>query len=173
MSEKSKPWFSQRTRNILGAVLLVLVLIGAGFTIRNGMRRAAAEAKAEAAAVELVARVAQADASNVLLRRHPEQYADDLTSQLLALLRQEQECYQAFYDEGQIAMSVLETSAPVTEDADVGEGKALYRIEMTVDLRAHPTKAPGKYAAHTSILLHRDGDAWKVSQLMTILDASE
>jgi hypothetical protein len=172
MSEKSKPWFSQRTRNILGAVLLVLVLIGAGFTIRNGMRRAA-EAKAEAAAVELVARVAQADASDVLLRRHPEQYADDLTSQLLALLRQEQERYQAFYDEGQIAMSVLEASAPVREDADVGEGKALYRIEMTVDLRAHPTKPPGKYAAHTSILLHRDGDAWKVSQIMTILDAPE
>ena len=172
MSGKSSTWFSRRTRNILGAVLLVLVLIGAGFTIRDGMRRAA-EAKAEAAAVELVARVAQADASDVLLRRHPEQYADDLTSQLLALLRQEQERYQAFYDEGQIAMSVLETSAPVREDADVGEGKALYRIEMTVDLRAHPTKAPGKYAAHTSILLHRDGDAWKVSQLMTILDASE
>jgi len=164
----SKPRFSRRTRNILGIVVLVLAAIVVALVVRNELQSAAL-ARQETAAAELALRVAQADATDVMLYRHPEQYADVLTPELLTILQRGQERYQQLYDQGKIGVSVVEAKPPVRQDVDLGEDKVLYVVEMAVDVRAHPTLSPGKYPTRTTILLHREGDAWKVSKIGTVI----
>jgi len=129
-----------------------------------------ARARQDAAAEELVSGLAQAETGDLLLRRQPDQFADQVTPQLLALLRQGQARHQALYDGGEIQVTLMEMGKPVRQEVDPGEGKALYRVDMTVDVKAHPTVAPGQHPAHVSVLLHQTAGGWKASQIATVIE---
>jgi hypothetical protein len=160
---------SSRTRNALGAVVLCLAIVAAALVLPQAARRAADDRLA-AWAADLAARAAQADAAGLLLRRSPEQFAGELSPGLLSVLHQEKERFEGLVQTGELALSVIEAGEAERRDVDVGDGRALYRVPLLVEITAHPTKAPGRYRGHTTILLLRQDDGWQVSQLHTLLD---
>jgi len=165
----SRPLFSPRSRNVLGAVVLALAIVTAALMLPQIVRRAN-DARLQAQAADLAARAAEADAGGLLLQTVPEQLAGELSSALLSVLRQEQPRYEDLVERGQLALSVIEVGEPQRQDVDLGEGKTLYRVPMLVNVAAHPTLAPGRYQAHVSVLLQRQDDGWQVSQLHTVLE---
>ena len=163
---RAGPLLSQKTRNILGVVVLVLAFVVAALVITNTQARARQDAEVE----DLVSGLAQAETGDLLLRRQPDQFADQVTPELLALLRQGQPRLQALYEAGEIQVAVTEMGQPVRQEVDPGEGKALYRVDMTLDVKAHPTFAPGPHPAHVSVLLHQTDGGWKASQITTVIE---
>jgi len=165
----SRPLFSPRSRNVLGAVVLGLAVVAAALTLPQATERDAA-ARLEALAADLVARAAEADAAGLLLRHSPEQFAGELSPGLLSVLQQERERYEGLARKGALAVSVIEAGRAERQDLDPGEGKVLYGVPLLVEVTAHPTRAPGRYQAQVSVLLQRQDDGWQVSQLHTVLE---
>ncbi len=86
------------------------------------------------------------------------------------MLQQDQAWCEGLAQRGELALSVIEVGEAERRHVDAGDGKALYRVPLLVQVMAHPTKMAGTYRAHTAVLLQRHGDGWQVSQLHTVLE---
>jgi len=163
----TKSLFSKRTRDILGAVLQKLALLAGGATAYSPLDDAR-RSRANTQVSDVMLEEPHADGSGAM-SLHPEECAGVLAPQLLSLLQLEQTVYARLAAVGLLSVTIAHTRKPVLPQADLGEGRELYRMEMIVDVHAHPILPSARHQAHRNLVLHRDDTNLNGSQIETII----